>query len=146
MLGLSVWFSATAVVPSLRSGGVWADGRGLADRLGTDRVRRRGGHLRVLNLADRITPQCLLAASAWAPRRARRHWRCRSTVSAGAIPLRFLTGMFLAGVYPVEMKLMASWSTPAERGRAFGVLIGALTLGSALPHLIGGLGTCRGVA
>jgi predicted MFS family arabinose efflux permease len=48
--------------------------------------------------------------------------------------------MFLAGVYPVGMKLMASWSVPADRGRAFGILIGALTLGSALPHLISGFG------
>jgi MFS family permease len=37
------------------------------------------------------------------------------------------------------MKIMASWSTPAQRGRAFGVLIGALTLGSAVPQLIRGL-------
>ena len=59
---------------------------------------------------------------------------------AGAIPLRFLTGVFLAGVYPVGMKLMASWSDRSGRGRALGILIGALTLGSALPHLIGGLG------
>jgi MFS family permease len=58
---------------------------------------------------------------------------------AAAIPLRFLTGMFLAGVYPVGMKLMVSWSQPSDRGRAFGVLLAALTLGSALPHLISGL-------
>jgi MFS family permease len=38
------------------------------------------------------------------------------------------------------MKLMASWSESADRGRSFGVLIGALTLGSAFPHLINGLG------
>jgi predicted MFS family arabinose efflux permease len=54
--------------------------------------------------------------------------------------MRFLTGMFLAGVYPVGMKLMASWSESADRGRSFGVLIGALTLGSALPHLLSGIG------
>jgi len=56
-----------------------------------------------------------------------------------AVALRFLTGVLLAGVYPVGMKLTASWSPPAARGRSFGILIGALTLGSALPHLIGGL-------
>ena len=56
-----------------------------------------------------------------------------------AVPLRFATGAFLAGVYPVGMKLMVSWSRPAGRALAMGVLIGALTLGSALPHLIGGL-------
>jgi MFS family permease len=56
-----------------------------------------------------------------------------------AMPLRFATGAFLAGVYPVGMKLMVSWSPPAGRALAMGVLIGSLTLGSALPHLIDGL-------
>jgi predicted MFS family arabinose efflux permease len=50
-----------------------------------------------------------------------------------------LTGIALAGVYPVGMKLMASWSEPARRGRALGMLVGALTLGSAIPQLIRGL-------
>jgi MFS family permease len=57
-----------------------------------------------------------------------------------AVPLRFATGAFLAGVYPVCMKLMASWSPPAGRALAMGALIGCLALGSALPHLIEGLG------
>ena len=57
-----------------------------------------------------------------------------------AVPLRFATGAFLAGVYPVCMKLMASWSPPAGRALAMGALIGCLALGSALPHLIDGLG------
>jgi MFS family permease len=57
-----------------------------------------------------------------------------------AVPLRFATGAFLAGVYPVCMKLMASWSPPADRALAMGALIGCLALGSALPHLIDGLG------
>ncbi|GAA4944124.1 hypothetical protein GCM10023238_07620 [Streptomyces heliomycini] len=66
---------------------------------------------------------------------------------AVAVPLRFTTGMFLAGVYPTGMKLMASWSGSAGRGRTMGVLIAALTLGSTLPHLIAGLGSLpwRGV-
>jgi len=56
-----------------------------------------------------------------------------------AVPLRFATGAFLAGVYPVGMKLMASWSRPAGRALAMGVLVGSLALGSALPHLFDGL-------
>ena len=48
---------------------------------------------------------------------------------------RFVTGLALAGVYPVGMKLMTSWF---DRGRGFalGVLIAALTLGSAMPQLV----------
>ena len=59
---------------------------------------------------------------------------------ATAVPLRFLTGAFLAGIYPVGMKLTASWARPVDRGRAFGLLIGCLTLGSALPHLVASAG------
>jgi MFS family permease len=51
------------------------------------------------------------------------------------IVLRFVTGMTLAGVYPPGMKLMASWF-PRNRGLAIGILVGALTLGSALPYLL----------
>ena len=50
-----------------------------------------------------------------------------------AIALRFVTGMFLAGVYPPGMKIMASWYRNG-RGLALGALVGALTIGTALPH------------
>jgi MFS family permease len=56
-----------------------------------------------------------------------------------AIPLRFLTGLFIAGVYPPALKLMATWFHRG-RGTALGILVGALTLGTALPHLVNGLG------
>jgi MFS family permease len=55
-----------------------------------------------------------------------------------AIALRFLTGAALAGVYPVGMKLISSWFREG-RGFALGALVGALTLGKASPHLIGGV-------
>lgn len=53
--------------------------------------------------------------------------------------LRFLTGFFLAGIYPVGMKIAAAWY---ERGlgRALGYLVGALVLGTAFPHLLRGIG------
>ncbi len=52
-----------------------------------------------------------------------------------ALVFRFLTGIFLAGVYPPGMKIMATWFEKG-RGMAIGVLVGALTVGSASPHLI----------
>lgn len=52
---------------------------------------------------------------------------------------RFLTGFFLAGVYPVGMKISADWFRPVL-GRAMGFLVGALALGTAFPHLIRGIG------
>ncbi len=52
-----------------------------------------------------------------------------------ALALRFFTGVFLAGVYPTGMKIMAAWFTKG-RGMAIGVLVGALIVGSASPHLL----------
>ena len=52
--------------------------------------------------------------------------------------LRFLTGMFLAGIYPVAVQFISSWF-PKGRGLAIGILIGGLTLGSALPEFVVGL-------
>jgi MFS family permease len=57
-----------------------------------------------------------------------------------AIALRFLTGMFLAGVYPPGMKILATWFR-RSRGMALGVLVGALTLGKASSYLINGIGS-----
>ena len=63
-----------------------------------------------------------------------------AVVSAGAaIALRFLTGVFLAGVYPPGMKIIATWFKTG-RGFALGVLIGALTLGKASPYLVNAFG------
>ena len=63
-----------------------------------------------------------------------------------SLALRFAVGFLLAGVYPVGMKIAASWYR--ERlGAVMGVLIGALVLGTALPHglraLAGRPATCR---
>lgn len=55
-----------------------------------------------------------------------------------AFLLRFLTGLFLAGIYPVAVQFISSWF-PKGRGLAIGLLIGGLTLGSALPEFVVGL-------
>ncbi|MGQ0524790.1 MAG: MFS transporter [Betaproteobacteria bacterium] len=52
---------------------------------------------------------------------------------------RFLTGFFLAGIYPVGMKIAAGWYR-SGLGSAIGFLVGALVLGTAFPHLLKGLG------
>ncbi len=66
-----------------------------------------------------------------------------SLVMAGAFPYavlsRFLTGFALAGIYPLGMKLIVSWA-PKRSGFALGLLVGMLTLGTALPHLVRGIG------
>jgi len=52
--------------------------------------------------------------------------------------IRFATGFFLAGIYPVGMKIAAGWYRKGL-GNALGWLVGALVLGTAFPHLIKGL-------
>lgn len=51
---------------------------------------------------------------------------------------RFITGLSLAGIYPVGMKLVAGWA-PDQKGVALGWLVGMLSLGTAFPHLVRGL-------
>ncbi|MEZ3180027.1 MFS transporter [Streptomyces pimonensis] len=142
VLGLAVWFSMSAVVPGLRNdwgltagGAVW-----LTASVQFGFVAGAVAST-ALNLADRVPPQRLLAASAAAAAACTVVLALVADGPAVAVPLRFMTGMFLAGVYPTGMKLMASWSGSAGRGRTMGVLIAALTLGSTLPHLIAGLGS-----
>src|SRR5207249_2997617 len=64
--------------------------------------------------------------------------------SLAAPLLRFVTGMCMAGVYPVGMKLATTWATD-DMGFMVGLLVGALTLGSAAPHLFSAFGgvDCR---
>ena len=140
VLGLAVWFSASAVVPALRE--AW--GVSAAAAVWLTASVQLGFVLgavasTALNLADRVPPHRLMAAGAVCAAACTAVFAAAAHGLGTAIPLRFATGVCLAAVYPVGMKLTASWAPPAGRGRAFGILIGALTLGSALPHLIGGL-------
>jgi MFS family permease len=55
------------------------------------------------------------------------------------IAFRFLTGFFIAGIYPVGMKIASGWYQ-RDLGNALGLLVGALVVGTAFPHLLRGLG------
>ena len=140
VLVMGVWFSASAVVPALAS--QWHLSAGAAAWLTTPvQAGFVAGAIgsAASGLADRMPPHLLLVGCAAGAAACTLVMALAADGPAAAVPLRFATGAFLAGVYPVGIKLMASWSRPAGRALAMGVLIGALTLGSALPHLIGGL-------
>ncbi len=64
--------------------------------------------------------------------------------ATSALPFRALTGVGLAAVYPVAMTIASGWFR-RSRGLAIGVLIGALTVGSALPHLFRAVGAMAGL-
>jgi MFS family permease len=138
-LSMSTWFSASAVVPQLRED--WDLSRGTSAWL-TIAVQLgfvAGALLSSIgNVADVFPPHVvILIGSVGAA--AANLLLVAADGPEGAIPLRFATGFFLAGVYPPAFKLMATWF---RRGRAFalGTLAGAIAVGSALPHLVNGIG------
>ncbi len=136
VLGMATWFSASAVVPSLQA--EWDISAGQATWLTASvQLGFVAGALTsaALNLPDRVPAYRLAAASAVAAALATVGVALLADDLATAVPLRFATGFALAGVYPPGLKLMASWFDRG-RGLALGALIGALALGSALPHLI----------
>jgi len=139
-LAYALWLSATAVLPALtREWGLSDAGRAwmtMAVQLGF--VAGALGSA-LLNLPDILPTRALFAASAMGGAAVNAAIPLWVDGPAAAIPLRFLTGMFLAGVYPPGLKIMATWFTRG-RGMALGVLVGALTVGTALPHLINALG------
>jgi MFS family permease len=139
VLSMTTWFSATAVVPQLR--GEWELSDTAAAWLTIAvQVGFVVGALvsSVLNLADVLSARAVLLTGAGGAAAAN-VLLVAAESSAAAIPLRFATGFFLAGVYPPALKLMSTWFRRG-RGTALGILVGALTLGSAGPHLVNGLG------
>jgi MFS family permease len=89
----------------------------------------------ILSIADRFSPVrvffiCALIASSI------NALTCLPGIDATAIlMLRYTTGFFLAGIYPVGMKI-ASDHYPQGLGKALGFLVGALVLGTSFPHLL----------
>ena len=139
LLAMTTWFSASAVIPQLRA--AWGLGTGAASLLTISvQLGFVAGALASAagNLADRVNPRrlILLGALGAACANAGLLW---AHGLALALPLRALTGAFLAGVYPPSLKAMSTWFRRG-RGTALGIMVGALTLGSAAPQLVNGLG------
>jgi MFS family permease len=89
-------------------------------------------------LSDRVDPRRLFAVCAMSGAVANFLLLVTGFDNVTAIFLRFAAGAMLAGVYPVGMKLAVGWAGRAV-GLTIGTLVGALTLGSALPHLFSAL-------
>lgn len=89
----------------------------------------------VLGLADRFDPRRVFAISAMSAGLINALLLIVSPASVTAVIARVLTGALLAGVYPVGMKIAVGWGQ-RDRGFLVGLLVGALTLGSAVPHLL----------
>jgi MFS family permease len=135
LLAMAPWFSASAVAPTLAR--VWdLSPAGTAWLTTSVQLGFVGGALvsAILTLADRWSARRLVAGSA--------ALAAAATVGVALAPgpalgvaCRLLTGAALAGVYPPGMKIAAGWFREG-RGWAIGIMVGALTLGSAAPHLV----------
>jgi len=134
-LGMTLWFSATAAAPAIAaelsitgSGTAWLT------------MAVQGGFVvgtlasALLNLADVFRARRLFAAGCLAGALANAAIPFAHSAIA-VIALRFFTGAALAFVYPPGLKIAAGWFLE-RRGTALGVVVGALTIGSAFPHLL----------
>jgi MFS family permease len=137
---MALWFSASAVVPSLVA---QYDLSKFMQAALTSAVQ--AGFVvgclvsAVLGLADRLDPRRFIAAAALAGASANALLLLVDPTTMAAPLLRFVTGMAMAGVYPVGMKLASTWAH-GDMGLMVGILVGALTFGSATPHLFNVIG------
>jgi len=138
VLAVATWFAASAAAPALRE--EWDMGR-VGESLLTIGVQLGFvvGALAsaVINLPDRVHPPRLMGIGAAVAAFATLATATVVDGVVGAVTLRVVTGMALALVYPVGMKLVVSWFAD-RRGLAVSIMVGSLTLGSILPQLISG--------
>ena len=140
LLSMSAWFSGTAVVRPLTLEWSLSSGQAAWLTIAVQLGFVAGALVAALtNLLDILPARAVLVCSAFATAAANAAFGAAEGPAWG-LALRFLTGVFLAGVYPPGLKLMATWFRE-DRGRALGIMVGSLTLGSAAPHLVRGLGT-----
>lgn len=140
LLAMSLWFTGTAVLPQVTK--IWQTGISLGSWLTIAvQIGFAAGALTfaLFNIPDIFSPITILVASSIAAAAANAGFALAATNPVPAILLRGATGFFLAGVYPTGMKIVAGWFQQG-RGLALGIMIGALTLGSAVPHGVNSFG------
>lgn len=139
--GTSLWFAGNAIIKELQS-----DWQLPSDALASITSAVQLGFIfgtflfAILSIADRFKPSVVFFLCAL----------FGALLNAAIVVLpssyllllffRFLTGIFIAGIYPVGMKIAADWFH-GKLGKALGYLVGALVIGSAFPHLLNYLGT-----
>ena len=138
---MSVWFSGSAVIDQLQA--MWRTSL-TSVALVTVLVQLGfvAGALTVgaFNLGDVFRPTRVFSVSALLAAASNAAFALSAADHPPiALCFRFLSGFFLAGVYPTAMKIIAGWARE-RRGRSLGLLVASLTIGSALPYLVKGIG------
>src|SRR5437763_9254950 len=140
LLAMSLWFTGTAVLPQVTS--IWHANLSLGSWLTVAvQIGFALGALTfaLFNVPDIFSPITVLTISSVAAAAANAGFAFAAADPVPAILLRGLTGFFLARVYPTGMKIIAGWFQRG-RGLALGIMIGALSVGSALPHAVNSVG------
>jgi len=136
LAGTSLWFVGNAVLPELKQA-MHLSQYAVSQITSAVMVGFIAGTLvfAFFSLADRFSPVKLFFISSLmgALSNSAVAWLAKDAASLFA--LRFLTGFFMAGIYPVGMKIAADWFEKGL-GKALGFLLGALVLGTAFPHLL----------
>jgi MFS family permease len=140
LLVLGTWFSGTAVAPSLRQ--EWGiDTVGVATLTVAVQLGFAAAALglAILGVPDVVPARWLIVGGGLLAAVANAAFALLAEDLQTAVVFRFLTGAGIAAVYPVGMKVLSGWFRRG-RGLAVGTLIGAVTVGSALPHLLSAAG------
>lgn len=142
LLGTSLWFSANSAAAGLRQEWQLGDAEIGQLTIAVQAGFALGTILAALtSLADRFPASRIFVAASVAGAVGNAGFALLADGLAVGLLWRFLTGLALAGIYPLGMKLVVSWE-PHRAGEALAWLVGMLTLGTALPHLVraGGVG------
>ena len=137
--GTSLWFATNAIIPDLRE--TWQLGEGA---IGSVTSAVQFGFITgtllaaFFTLADRFSPRRIFLLSSLFGAVCNLLVLVAPRAPWSLLALRFLTGIALAGIYPVGMKIASGWYRHGL-GSALGFLVGALVLGTSFPHLLRGM-------
>ena len=138
--GMCLWFMTAAILPDLVAELGLSTSRqsALSSAVQAGFVVGALG-IAISGLADRVDPRWLFTLAAFGSAATNALLLVVDLGGNTAVALRFLTGMLMAGVYPVGMKIAVGWGT-TDRGLLVGALVGALTFGKSIPYGLAWLG------
>ncbi|MCB1511748.1 MAG: MFS transporter, partial [Hyphomicrobiaceae bacterium] len=140
MLAMALWFVTAALLPELAREFALVPGQ-QALLSSAVQIGFVAGALTfaISGLPDRFDPRRVLAISATLAAAANCLQLMLDPGGIAAVIARFAVGFLLAGVYPVGMKIVVGWGI-RDRGLLVGIVVGALTFGTAMPFVFSWIG------